>query len=382
MSRLRLLLLLGVIGVACKPAVEPVSPPPPPPNHPPVAEIGGPYTSETGDVTFDGSQSSDSDGDALTFAWTFGDGANGTGSTVTHTYAADGNYDVALVVTDTKHASSPLATTTATVALAKVLVGAGNVADCGMSNDEKTSVLLDNIAGTVFTLGDNVFERGTDSEYTDCYAPSWGRHLSRTRPTLGNHDYEDPDGDAKGSFDYFGDRLGARGLGYYSYDLGTWHIIVLNDKGGASIDATQTAWLLGDLDAHKTAQCTIAMWHVPLFLSSNTPNWTVNPDHKPLWDILYAAGVDIVLNGQQHNYERFAPMDPDGNPTDTGIRQFSVGTGGTALDNFTVSIHPHSEIRSATYGVLKLTLKRSSYDWQFIPIAGATFTDSGSGSCH
>ena len=391
MSRITLLLLLGVIAVGCKSGVEPISPPPPPPpppNHAPVAVIGGPYTSETGDVLFDGSQSSDSDGDALTFAWTFGDGASGTGSTVTHTYAADGNYNVSLVVTDTKHASSAAATTTADVALAAVMVGAGNIATCTMFNDDKTAQIIDTIPGTVFTLGDNAFERGTDSNYVQCYSPSWGRHLSRTRPTLGNHDYMDPSGNAKGSFDYFGNRfLGTPGLGYYSYDVGAWHIIVLNDKGGTDasnpgIDAAQAAWLQADLTAH-TNKCTLAMWHVPLFISSNTPGWTVNPEHKPIWDILYANGVDVVLNGQQHNYERFTPMNPSGSVDSTnGIRQFDVGTGGESVDNFTVAIHPHSEIRSATFGVLKLTLKRTSYDWQFIPIAGATFTDSGSGSCH
>jgi len=383
MSRLKLLVLLGVVAVACKPAVGPVSPPPPPPpppNHPPVATIGGPYTSDSGLVTFDGSASTDPDGDALTYAWDFGDGNKGTGITTTHDYQNDGTFDVSLVVTDSKGLASTAAATTAAVTHPAVLVGAGNVATCGMSTDEQTAALLDNISGTVFTLGDNAFEFGSDSEYVNCYGPSWGRFLSRTYPTLGNHDYLDPD--AKGSFDYFGDRLGpTRGLGYYSYDLGSWHIIVLNDKGGSTIDATQMQWLVADLDSHKNL-CTIAMWHVPLFLSSNTPNWTVNPEHKPIWDALYGAGVDVVLNGQQHNYERFAAMNPSGDLDANGIRQFDVGTGGSALDNFTVAIHPHSEIRSATYGVLKLTLKSGRYDWQFIPVAGSSFTDSGSGTCH
>jgi hypothetical protein len=266
------------------------------------------------------------------------------------------------------------------------LVGAGNVATCGTNNDGLTAAIIDTIPGTVFTTGDNVFEHGTDSEYTDCYAPVWGRFLPRTHPALGNHDYGDTD--AKGSFDYFGERLGPTpGLGYYSYELGTWHVIVLNDKGDTDpgnpgIDATQTQWLLADLDAHRSQKCTIAMWHVPLFISSNVPNWTVNSGHKPLWNILYDAGVDVVLNGQQHNYERFAPMNPNGDldPT-TGIREFNVGTGGESVDNFTV-IHPNSETRAAVFGVLKLTLKTDSYDWRFIPVSGATYEDSGSGTCH
>jgi PKD repeat protein len=349
--------------------------------------VGGPYNSASGVITVDGSQSSDPDNDAITYKWNFGDGTGGDSVRMSHTYEHNGTYNVSLVVTDSRGAKDT-ATTTAAIVLesGSVLIGAGNVSTCGTNNDGKTAAILDTIPGTVFTTGDNVFEIGSDSEYTNCYAPTWGRFLARTRPALGNHEYES--GNADGSFDYFGDRLGTRGLGYYSYDLGTWHVIVLNDKGGSDatypgIDPTQTEWLLADLDAHKSQRCTLAIWHVPLFVSSNTPNWTVNPLHKPMWDILYAAGVDVVLNGQQHNYERMAPMAPNGDlDPATGIRQFNVGTGGQSVDDFTVSIHPHSDTRAAVYGVLKLSLKPDSYDWQFIPVAGATFSDSGSGSCH
>lgn len=383
MSRLNYLLLLGVVGLACKSGIDPSPPPPPPPpppNHPPVAVVGGPYTSDSGSVRFDGSQSSDPDGDAITFAWDFGDGATGSGGTPSHTYAEDGDYNVSLVVKDSKNLASTPAATTANIARGHTFVGAGNIAS-GSSDDERTAALLDGIPGTVFTTGDNAFPDGTDSAYARYYANTWGRFLSRTRPVLGNHDYFDSD--AKGSFDYFGARLGPPKLGYYSYDIGAWHIIVLNDKGDTGIDATQTQWLMADLAAHTSQPCTIAMWHVPLFISSNTPGWTVNPDHKPIWDVLYSAGVDIVLNGQQHNYERFAPMNPNGNlDPDNGIRQFNVGTGGESTDDFTVAIHPHSEVRGTAFGVLKLTLKAGRYDWAFVPVAGASFSDSGSGSCH
>lgn len=389
MSRFSYLVLLCVAGAACRNGVTPPPVPSPPPgNHPPVAVAGGPYNSTTGVITVDGSRSSDPDGDAITFKWDFGDGTSGDSDKMSHTYVTSGNYNVSLVVTDNKGAKDTAGTTAGIVVeSASVLIGAGDVASCGLSNDEKTAAIIDTIPGTVFTTGDNVFDAGTDSQYQNCYAPSWGRFLTRTRPALGNHEYAM--GNANGSFNYFGTQLGpTRGLGYYSYDIDAWHVIVLNDKGQTDpnypgIDPAQEEWLRADLEAHKSQRCTIAMWHVPLFVSSNVPNWTVNPKHKPMWDILYAAGVDIALNGQQHNYERFMPMTPTGDvDTIAGIREFNVGTGGEAVEDFTVAIHPHSEVRAAVFGVLKLSLKANSYDWKFIPIAGSTFTDSGSGTCH
>jgi hypothetical protein len=393
-SRFTLLLLALAFGIGCQPGVTPPSPSsppsPPPPPPAPTAKVGGPYASTDGVVTFDGSGSSDPGGSSLTYNWSFGDNTTGTGQKPTHTYQTDGTYNVSLTVTNAANVSSTPAATTANInraAAAAVLVGAGNVATCGAPNDEKTAQLIDAIPGTVFTLGDNVFEHGTDSEYVSCYSPSWGRFLARTRPTLGNHDYANGGSDASGSFDYFGDRfLSSRGLGYYSYDLGSWHIIVLNDKGDTDpsfkgADATQMQWLADDLNAHPN-QCTLAMWHVGLFVSSNTQGWTVNPGHKPLWDLLYAKSVDVVLNGQQHNYERFKPMTPAGDVDEAnGIREFNVGTGGESIDNFTV-IHPNSETHAAVFGVLKLTLRAGSYDWAFVPVAGEIYTDSGSGTCH
>jgi hypothetical protein len=385
MSRLKYLPVIAAIGLSCKsgvgPTPQPPPPPPPPPpvNHAPVAALDGPYDTEWGTITFDGGASTDPDGDALSFAWQFGDGGTSTAKQGTHTYAADGNYTVSLTVTDSKGLSSTAVTTPATVTLAVVLIAAGNIATCGSDNDLATARLVEAIPGTVFTLGDNVFPRGTSENYEACYKPTWGRFFDRTRVTLGNHEYEP--GDPTPTFDYFGERAGPRGLGYYSYPLGSWHIIVLNDRGGSSIDQDQYTWLAKDLAAN-TKQCTLAMWHVPLFLSSHTQGWNTNPDHKPIWDLLYNAGAEVVLNGQQHNYERFAPMTPAGAvDPGRGIRQFSVGTGGESVDEFEV-IHQNSETRAKVFGVMKLTLKRTGYDWQFIPVAGATFTDSGSGTCH
>lgn len=380
MSCLKFLVLLTFVALACKPSVAPPPvPPPPPPNSPPVAAVGGPYASSDGTVSFDGSASSDPDGDALTYRWDFGDGASSDIVKPSHTYQQDGNYAVSLVVTDSKGAASVPAGTTAAIARAAVLVGAGNIASGG-GGDEATARLLDAIPGTVFTAGDNAFPDGSDSIYAKYYAPTWGRHIARTRPALGNHDYH-TDG-ANGAFNYFGDRLGQRGLGYYSYELGAWHVVVLNDKGESGMDQAQLQWLAGDLNTN-TKRCTVAIWHVPLFTSSNTAGYTVNPNHRPLWDVLYSKGVDVVINGHPHHYERFTPMTPTGAVDQTsGIRQFSAGTGGGDGVSMPTVFHPNSEVQTATFGVLKLTLKADSYDWQFVPVAGASFSDSGSGTCH
>ncbi|HET8712180.1 MAG TPA: PKD domain-containing protein [Gemmatimonadales bacterium] len=387
--------LLIALGVACRETVNPppppppVSPPPPPPNSPPVAVVGGPYSSSTGTVNFDGSASSDPDGDALTFSWTFGDGASSTDMKPSHTYAQDGDYNVALTVTDARGAKSPPAATTAEVARPSassvVFMGAGNIGDCSSSNDNRTAALIAaEPDAVVFTLGDNAFPNGTDTDYDDCYSPSWGQFKARTHPTLGNHEYNM--GNADGAFDYFGGAVGERGKGWYSYDVGQWHVIVLNDNlpfvqfGPGS---EQRQWLVDDLAANSR-KCTIAMWHVPMWQSSNSAGGISNSERKTLWDALYAAGVEIVLNAQPHHYERLKPMTPSGAVDDAkGIREFIVGTGGgegTSLP--TVAVHPNSEVRGSAFGVLKLTLKIDSYDWVFVPVAGASFSDTGSGTCH
>jgi hypothetical protein len=197
---------------------------------------------------------------------------------------------------------------------------------------------------------------------------------------MGNHEYNT--GNAAAAFDYFGDRAGPRDLGYYSFDLGQWHVIVLNDNIPGqpfTRGSAQDQWLSEDLAAHPR-QCTLAAWHAGMFLSSNTPAFTVR-DRRAIWDRLYEAGVDVVLNAQQHHYERLAPMRPDGAFDATGIREFNVGTGGESVELPTVAIHPNSEVRAARFGVLKLTLDSNSYHWDFLPISGAP-VDSGSASCH
>ncbi len=264
---------------------------------------------------------------------------------------------------------------------AQVLVGAGDIASCASVGDEATAALLDEIPGTVFTAGDNVYDHGTPVEFARCYEPSWGRHRARTRPAPGNHDYGTPH--AAGYFGYFGEAAGPSERGYYSYDLGAWHIVVLNSNcgaaGGCGPGSPQERWLRADLAAHPAA-CTLAYWHHPRFSSGPHGGSTAV---RAFWQALYEAGAEIVINGHDHLYERFAPQDPDGRlDEEHGIRQFTVGTGGAGL--YAVRRRaPNSEVvNTATFGVLKLTLYPDRYEWEFIPVPGGGFTDRGSGSCH
>jgi len=258
-----------------------------------------------------------------------------------------------------------------------VLVGAGDIASCESNGDEATAALLDNIPGTVFTTGDNVYTDGLSYEFTNCYEPSWGRHKTRTYPSAGNHDYHVDE--AAAYFDYFGVNAGDPDEGYYSYDIGAWHIIVLNSILPVEAGSPQERWLRADLSAHPVA-CTLAYWHYPRFSSGILHG--SDADMQPLWQALYDYGADLVLAGHEHNYERFAPQTPQGiaDPM-RGIRQFVVGMGGYSHYRFGPPI-ANSEVRNNdTYGVLKLTLHPDSYSWEFIPVAGGTFTDSGTARC-
>ncbi len=273
-------------------------------------------------------------------------------------------------------------TASATPEPVAVLVGAGDIADCGSSGDEATAALLDHVDGIVFTTGDNVYPSGTPQDFANCYAPSWGRHRDRTFPAAGNHDYETSG--AAGYFGYFGDAAGHPLEGWYSYDVGAWHVVVLNSicgaVGGCHAGSPQEAWLRADLAASQ-ATCTLASWHNPRFSSGATHG--SDPTYDAFWRALYDAGADVVLAGHDHVYERFAPQDPDGRLDEArGIRQFTIGTGGRSLYGFDAWL-PTTEKRSnATFGVLKLTLGAGGYDWEFVPVEGGAFTDAGSGRCH
>jgi hypothetical protein len=257
-----------------------------------------------------------------------------------------------------------------------VLVGAGDIASCSTTPDEATATLIDGIAGTVFTAGDNVYPNGSAAEYANCYEPAWGRFKARTKPSPGNHEYNTPG--ASGYYGYFGAAAGDPGKGYYSYDLGTWHIIMLNSEINVGTGSTQEQWLRADLAQHPSA-CTLAIWHRPRF-SSGIGHGS-DPAMQPLWQALYDFHADVIVNGHLHNYERFAPQSPSGTADANGIRQFVVGTGGIILTPLG-AILPNSQVHNSdTYGVIKFTLHRGSYDWQFIPVAGQTFTDAGTALC-
>jgi acid phosphatase type 7 len=257
-----------------------------------------------------------------------------------------------------------------------VVVAAGDIAQCNRSGDEATARLLDNISGTVLALGDLAYPDGTTANFSKCYQPSWGRHRSRTRPTPGNHEYHSTG--AAPYYSYFGSRAGPAGRGYYSYNLGSWHIVVLNSEANRT---AQASWLKADLAANRR-RCTLAYWHRPLFTSSSKHRpFTAM---RPLFTILYDAGADLVLSGHNHQYERFYPQTPTGAPSSSrGIRQFVVGTGGAGLYGFLSTPARNSQKRyNGGYGVLKLTLNDASYSWRFISVAGKTFSDAGSTSCH
>jgi calcineurin-like phosphoesterase family protein len=280
----------------------------------------------------------------------------------------------------TSHAS----TRPATLGDDPVLVGAGDIAYCADRRGARaTAALLDRIPGTVFTLGDTVYVDGTPEEFANCYDPDWGRHKGRTGLTVaGNHDYNTPG--AAGYYGYFGPVAGDPAKGYYDTRIGAWHVVVLNSNcdevGGCGAGSPQERWLRSVLAASDAA-CTLALWHHPQFSSATTHR--AFPTYQPFWQALYDYGADAVLVASDHVYERFGLQTPQGDADPRyGLRQFTVGTGGRSHQSFRTAL-PNSEVRNGgTYGVLKLSLHPDSYDWEFVPEAGATFTDSGATACH
>jgi hypothetical protein len=258
--------------------------------------------------------------------------------------------------------------------------GAGSSTAChqlGVSN-----AIIAGAYDGVLALGDLQYNSATASQFAGSYVPSWGRFRSITHPVVGNHEYGSPD--AAPYFDYFGAAAGDPDKGYYSYDLGSWHMIALNANcakiSGCSAGTPQELWLRADLAAHPMG-CTLAYWHQPRFSSGQHGDDTAT---SALWDDLYAAGAELVLSGHDHDYERFAPQDGQGARDDArGIREFVVGTGGNNHTTFKAAIRPNSEVRDAsTFGYLELTLGDGAYSWRFVSDPPGGFADSGTGSCH
>jgi acid phosphatase type 7 len=251
--------------------------------------------------------------------------------------------------------------------------------------DEDTAALLPG-RGVVLPLGDNQYNKGSLAEYQAVYDRTWGAFKSQSRPVPGNHEYKSLD--AAGYYGYFGAKAGDPTRGYYSYNVGAWHLVALNSNcnnlegrgvpGGCRATSPMMRWLVQDLAA-DTHLCELVYFHHPRFSSSSPETRSMHT----AWKKMVPAGVDVVLSGHQHNYERFALQDADGLRTSDGIRQFVVGVGGESFHPFDVGVLPNSQVRNAdTFGVLQMTLHSARYDWSFVPIEGSSFTDSGSAKCH
>ena len=266
--------------------------------------------------------------------------------------------------------------------IAPLMLAAGDIGSCNSGGDEATAALLEGVPATIAALGDLAYPRGTADEFAYCYDPSWGVFRDHTRPAAGNHDFATPW--AAPYFAYWGTLAGFAGAGYYSYELGSWHVIVLNSNCRfvpCRPGSPQETWLRTDLAQHRT-KCTLAYFHHPLFSSTRG---TATPAVQPLWQDLYAAGADVVLNGHAHNYQRFAPQTPlGGADPKRGIREFVVGTGGNSHHALGPPIANQQNMDDTTFGVLRLMLLDTGYTWEFEPQTngGGFFTDSGTGTCH
>ena len=254
-----------------------------------------------------------------------------------------------------------------------VLVGAGDINLCGQPGAEATAALLDSIPGTVFAAGDIAYMRGSTADF-QCYDRTWGRHKSRTYAAPGNHEYETPG--AAPYFEYFGERAGPSGLGYYSFDLGAWHVVSLNSHTAMNEGSPQLAWLRADLQRSR-ATCVAAIMHLPLV--SSGPNGD-NPSVRELWRALVDAGADLVISGHDHLYERHARIDQEGRSSARGMRLFTVGTGGATLYRSGGGMRPTTEAKAIVWGVIKFTLLPNSYRWDFITVDGPN--DAGADVCH
>uniref|UniRef100_A0A7C5VYJ2 Alkaline phosphatase n=1 Tax=Thermomicrobium roseum TaxID=500 RepID=A0A7C5VYJ2_THERO len=283
--------------------------------------------------------------------------------------------DLTPFVLTTPAVTSPTPVTSAT------LWAVGDVATCRSQNDDAVAALLAGQTGTIALLGDVVYERGTVEEFRNCFDPILGPLKARIRPAVGNHEYGSRD--AQPYFDYFGAAAGLPGQGWYSYELGAWHIVVLNSNckaaGGCGPESPQYQWLKQDLAAHPSL-CTLAYWHHPRWSSGEHGNFE---SMQPVWELLYQQSVDVVLNGHDHNYERFEPLDAVGRPDpEHGIIEFVVGTGGRSLRPLGDRLPVSATGSDDTYGVLQLELYPDRFTWRFVPVSRSDYQDQGSARCH
>ena len=255
-----------------------------------------------------------------------------------------------------------------------VVAAVGDIGLCGSPAVEQTAQLVEAIDGQVLLAGDLAYPQGSMTDFLRCFDPPWGAFRRRWRPSPGNHEYETAG--ASSYFQYFGTAAGTSGRSFYSFRAGDWLVLMLDSNIPTGAGSSQFEFVRSELTS-SPAPCALAVWHHPLFTSGpNGPNAYL----RDLWTLLYDRGVDVIVNGHDHLYERFGKQDVDGRSDGRGIRQFIAGTGGAQLYDF-MRITPNSQVRIKSHGVLRLTLSPSAYEWAFLDVAGG-ITDAGSDGCH